>query len=252
MYTIFTMTRILKFFLLVYATLMGLISLAWGYPSSFTDVLRWAMLSVGMFTTTAFLLIGWSGYHAPWRFVFRRCPQMNKWFFPDLNGIWYGRTSSNWTIIEMLRKAAAGQGGLELEGLATVDLMEGEIAMEVKAGLFDIRIRSEVSNTKSDSITLSCYPEKSSKSDSFHINYLYRQTIPQPVSTDEGSHEGAAKCDVIIGDRLKMEGYYWTRRKWREAMNTAGMISVERLSERHAPNGVDLLDYARQLANPRD
>ena len=63
--------------------------------------------------------------------------------------------------------------------------------------------------------------------------------------SDEGSHTGAATLEVKPGEVPVMDGQYWTRRKWREGMNTAGLIRVDRVNVAHAPRTEDLLAFAR-------
>lgn len=249
MYTIFGANRTLKIALAVYAVLIALIALGFGRPESVATLVRWALVSAGLFMAVTALLAGTSNFHALWRMAFRKWPKLNEWIYPDLNGVWYGNTTSNWKVIEQLRQSASGKGGLDLTSLHTVPLMTGEIAMEIKAGLFGINIRSKVSDTGGESITLSCRADKSEEDRNYRLSYLYRQDTSEPACTDEGSHEGAAMLKVIFGDMMSLEGFYWTRRKWREGMNTAGKINVVRVSDRHAPNGVDLLENARELAS---
>ena len=110
-------------------------------------------------------------------------------------------------------------------------------------------IRSKLQDTGGDSKTIAVRAEKSSDPHEFTLSYLYRQTTPEPRSTDEESHVGAATLEVKPGDKPLMEGQYWTRRKWREGMNTAGIIHIMRVSDQGAPTTEDLLEFARKKAD---
>lgn len=248
MYTIFGANNTLRLLLVGYGVLVFGAASFLEYPDSPLGALRWALLSVGLFMTAAVALAGWSAFFSPWRMAFRLFAKLNEWVFPDLNGVWYGTTQSNWGVIEKKRMAAATRGKLELGELPSIPLRPGDIAMEVKADLFRIKIRSKLSATGGTSTTLSARADKTPTNDEFRLSYLYKQDTPEPASTDEGSHDGAATLAISLGRPLSMEGVYWTRRKWREGMNTAGMIVVKRVSELHAPAGTDLLEHARMLA----
>lgn len=248
MYTIFGADRALRLFLSAYAVLVAGAACFLEFPDSAFSLIRWALLSAGLFFAVSTALAGWSGFLSPWRVAFRLCSKLNDWVYPDLNGVWYGNTKSNWGVIETKRAAASGEGCYDLADLPSVPLREGEIAMEVKADLFRISVRSKVSATGGVSITLSSRADKLSSEDEYRLSYLYRQSTPEPVSTDEGAHDGAASLRIALGTPLTMEGVYWTRRKWREGLNTAGIIQVRRVSDKHAPAGIDLLAHARKMA----
>lgn len=249
MYSIFGADRALKALLSAYAVAIVLVALAIEPPASILTLVRWALISAGLFMSIAVMVAGWPGFHAPWRWTFRTFPKLNEWVYPDLNGVWYGTTKSNWTVIESLREAASKGTQIDLRQLSDIELQEGEIAIEIKASLFRITVRSKVSATGGSSKSLSSRAEKSPETGEYGLAYLYRQETPEPVSTDEGMHEGAATLEVGLGEPMSMRGWYWTRRKWREGMNTAGLIEVRRVSDRHAPRGADLLQHTRKLAS---
>lgn len=191
-----------------------------------------------------YLLLGTSSYCSPWRYVWRKFPILNRWLYPDLNGVWLGSTCSNWPVIARTREAAKADGALDLGELAQVPLLEGAIALELKASLFRISLRSKLENTEGTSSSFVTRAEKCPDG-SFALSYLYRQDTPDPVGTDEGSHVGAATLRILVGTGMKLEGEYWTRRKWREGMNTAGRISLLRATPQHAQEDEDLLEFAR-------
>lgn len=248
MYTVFGASTLAQALMGVFAVIVATALWFTDIPSSFFDFVRWALVSASVFMVLAWLLAGWSGHGAPWRQIYRRLPKLNTWVFPDLNGVWYGTTHSNWSVIKALREAASTGTQKELAGLAREPLQKNAVAMEIKANLFRITIKSKLGGTGGYSKTLFCRAERNREDGDFSISYLYRQETPEPASTDEGSHDGAATLQIEVGAPMALRGIYWNRRSWREGSNTAGRIEVQRVSDKHAPAGVDLLAYARDLA----
>ena len=248
MYTALNLERSLQVILLPYATFI--IFLMWvtdGGTSSWL-VLRTLGFLTSAFALVLYLLLGMSWYWSPWRILWRRFPTLNKWLYPDLNGVWFGTTNSNWPVISKLREGADQGNKIDLSELAKVELLKGDIAMHVRASFFGISIRSKLQDTGGDSKTFVARAEKSSEPPEFTLSYLYRQTTPEPQSPDEESHVGAATLEVRPGKQSLMEGHYWTRRKWREGLNTAGIIRVKQLTDQHVPATTDLLVFARKMA----
>lgn len=248
MYTALGPNRFAKVILLLFAISIVLLFWLADGASSLWAVIRILGFATSVFVLILYLLLGMSWYWSPWRILWRKFPFLNKWLYPDLNGVWYGATDSNWSVISKLREAAARDDKIDLSELDKVELSKGDIAMNVRASFFDISIRSELQKTGGYSTTITARAEKSPDSHEFKLSYLYRQTTPEPQSTDEESHVGAATLEIKPGDRPLMEGQYWTRRKWREGMNTAGRIHVRRVSDQHAPSTENLLELAREKA----
>lgn len=63
--------------------------------------------------------------------------------------------------------------------------------------------------------------------DEFDLSYIYRQETPQAGLLDEALHLGAAALRYDR-DNDKLCGQYWTKRRWRMGLNTAGLIEVTR------------------------
>jgi len=216
MYTVFGASTALKACLSVFAAIVATVVWFTDIPSSFVDFFRWASISANAFMILVWLVAGLSMHGALWRRVFRCWPKLNAWVFPDINGVWYGTTQSNWPVIDTMRTAASKGEALDLDSLATVPLREDAMAMEIKANLFRISIKSRLSSTGGCSKTLSCRADKDSDCGDHSVSYIYHQATPKPLSTDEGSHVGAATLEIALGEPLVMRGVYWTRRKWRE------------------------------------
>ena len=105
-------------------------------------VIRLFGFLASVFLVLLYLLLGFSGYRAPWRMLWRRFPALNLVCYPDLNGIWYGMTQSNWPVVSRLRDAASREAAFDPAELAKIELVSGEIAIEIRASLFGIAVRS--------------------------------------------------------------------------------------------------------------
>jgi hypothetical protein len=170
---------------------------------------------------------GFSGRYAPWRIVWRCFPFLNSTLFPDLNGKWEGTTNSNWSVINSIREAAEGAGGLKPDSLDAAPLQDNTITVQIKATLFHFRVAAKLSSTEGTSHSVTARLVKDECRDAFQLHYIYCQDTPQAGSSDEANHMGAATLD-IDHDKWEMQGYYWTRRRWRQGLNTAGMLKLKR------------------------
>ena len=211
-------------------------------------VIRLFGFLTSVFLVLLYLLFGFSGYWAPWRMLWRRFPVLNLACFPDLNGIWYGMTQSNWPVVSRLREAAAAESPLDPTELAEIELVSGEIAIEVRASLFGIAVRSSAGSAGADPTTMTVRAQKNFETRNFELSYIFRQVTSDPRAAEESHHLGAAMLEVRPSGKPTLEGSYWTRRNWREGMSTAGTISAKRVSDRHAPTTANLVEFAREQA----
>lgn len=248
MYTALGSKQFAKAILWTFGAVIGLVFFLADGARSPLPALKLLGSVTGGFALVLFLLLGMSWYWCPWRIIWRWFPVLNERLYPDLNGVWYGTTRSNWSVISKLREAADRGAKIDLAELDNVDLQAGAIAMQVKSSFFGISIRSKTEATGGDSTTITARADSFPDDHKLELSYLYRQATPEPRSTDEESHVGAAVLEVKPGDTPIMEGHYWTRRKWREGSNTAGLIRVEQVSARHVPASVDLLEFAKASA----
>lgn len=183
-------------------------------------------------------------YWAPWRIMWRIVPRLNAWF-PDLNGIWAGTTSSNWPTIKMLVDTAKSTKQVTENELHNTPSQNDALVALVKNNLFHVRIIAKLGSTHSDSHTISATPWRHQHTKQIHISYIYQQSTPNPESTDEETHLGAADLMLVNDGFSTAEGVYWTRRAWRTGRNTAGKISLQRRQSRK--NNVKSLDeYAAE------
>lgn len=207
---------------------------------------------LGFLVTSVFLLVylllGLPWYWAPWRILWRRFPVLNASCYPDLNGTWYGMTQSNWPVVSKLREAAAGEQAIDLAELPDLELQTGEIALEVRASIFGILVRSSVGIAGGDPMTVMVRAQRNAETNNFELFYVYRQTTSESRGAEESMHLGATVLEIRPGTAPSMEGFYWTRRNWREGMSTAGTISATRVNDQHVPADQDLIEYTRERA----
>lgn len=207
----------------------------------FTDIsiLRYMALII------VFLLTYWIGadyYRSLWRIVWRKFPLLNKLIFPDLNGVWVGTTESNWPVIKKLRDSALSSDLTDDIQLDSVALQVDSIAIQIKASLFGVKITAKLSNTGGESYSAAAAFNKFDLADDTILSYVYVQSTPSPLATDQDRHIGAAELtwDKCNPDLLR--GVYWTRRSWRRGLNTAGILQLKKVTD-HMPKDGCLDDY---------
>ena len=176
------------------------------------------------------IIFGSSKYSSPWRWLWRKFPHLNQWVFPDLNGTWTGKTKSNWSVIQALRESAENQKSLDLAKLSEVELQDGDIAVQISASLFSLNVTS-MSGNEGIVRSITAKAVRDDNSGDITIHYIFLAEMPLPSSTDEGLHKGAVSLTIYGPTWTTARGEYWTRRKWREGMNTAGNFEIVRVSQ---------------------
>jgi len=232
MYATLSLKRLMAILLYPFAAILLVFVLVKGPPSDLITAFRMVASSVGTWALLLLILGGFHGKWSPWRAIWSACPALNSFIFPDLNGVWRGKTSSNWPVIEALTEAAKGTQSVQKEELSAIGLQEDDIEMTIKASLFSFRISAKLSKTGGDSYSVTERVCRDKQRDCFEMYYVYVQDTPQPVMTDEGSHMGAARLDIDL-ENWSLSGEYWTMRSWRSGLNTAGLLKVNRVSRLH-------------------
>lgn len=131
------------------------------------------------------LLLGLS-YFA-WRWIWKLCPKLNEWIFPDLNGTWHA--TIHW------RREGDGAGVAVAQA-------------HIKQNLLGISI--EVESIDSDSETLSVTPKKDRESGRAMLHYICRVKRKQIGEADQHSYEGAALLSVFCNGGNELRGNYFT------------------------------------------
>jgi SMODS-associating 2TM, beta-strand rich effector domain len=229
MFATLSLKRLLALLLTPYGLLLVFWVMSVGMPNSLQELWRMVGLTTTVWGVVIFILGGFSGRFAPWRLLWQLVPQLNDALFPDLNGVWSGKTSSNWPIIERLKVAAASREIIKDGELDDIALKDDDVALTIKATFFTLRVSAELHGTGSKSHSITERVSRDKRKDKFELYYIYQQDTLQPKATDDSHHLGAASL-TFDREKWAMEGPYWTRRSWRQGLNTAGMISVNRVS----------------------
>lgn len=212
-------------FALILASLMTFVH----FPDSPIAWVRTIGSAASLWALALLMLAGMSGRFAPWRLLWQAIPGFNHWFYPDLNGTWEGTTSSNWPVVKSMFDAATDKGGLDPAALESIPLQDDRITVTIKASLFSFRLTAKLSNTGGTSHSRTALVAKDPHRDTFQLQYLFSQDTPDAGLQDDASHLGAVTVDLDL-DRWEMNGYYWTRRKWRAGLSTAGKLTLQRVS----------------------
>lgn len=198
-----------------------------------------------------FMFTYWLGadyYKSGWRIIWRKLPKLNKVLFPDLNGVWVGTTESNWPVIKKLRESALSSVTTDDGELDKVVLQADSIAIQIKASLFGVKITAKLSNTGGESYSAAAAFNRDGLADNTTLSYVYVQSTPSPLATDQDRHIGAAELTWDVCKPNSLNGVYWTRRSWRRGLNTAGILQLEKVTDQ-MPKDKCLSDYlnAREL-----
>ncbi|MEJ6404058.1 hypothetical protein [Yoonia sp. 2307UL14-13] len=223
--------------LAVYADNFG----AWvGVTVSDSVVIRYLPVAV---LTVLGIVFGLTAYWAPWRFLWRTMPVLNRTVFPDLNGVWVGTTASNWPTIEKMRNAATTESAIDLAELYGTAERHDAIAVEISASLYSLRLATGLSSMDATSYSITARPWKCQHTPRIHLAYVYEQETKDPSATDEERHLGAADLVYDAHSPDSLEGVYWTRRSWIEGLNTAGRLKLRRVAP-SKDSSKTLRDYA--------
>ncbi|MHC8493107.1 Cap15 family cyclic dinucleotide receptor domain-containing protein [Thalassospira sp. SM2505] len=170
-------------------------------------------------------------YFAPWRILWRWVPMLNK-FFPDLNGVWLGTTSSNWPKIKKLIACSQSPETITEEELFDLPEQPNTIAVQIKNSLFRVHIQAVLTSTDGESYSITAKPWRHQHTEDIHLSYVYRQENQSHVQTDEECHLGAADLILRSDKYNEANGVYWTKRRWKDGRNTAGTLELKRVSNR--------------------
>lgn len=139
-----------------------------------------------------------------WRWLWRRIPSLNRWLFPDLNGIWTGSLQTTWAN-------------------PTTGVTPGPIptTVTIRQSLFDISVKLRTG--ESDSYSTRVIPEAEPQADRYRLWYSYDNKPKTNVQHRSNQHEGVAWLEIALqGDADKLVGQYYTSRK------TTGDIELSR------------------------
>jgi hypothetical protein len=229
MYASLSLKRLSSLLAISFALALGIALFFRDIPADLGGWLRTVSMTLSSWSLALFLLLGLSGKVSPWRLLWWCIPPLNRWVFPDLNGKWTGTVQSNWSVIESVLHAAETKTmKIGRDELPLIPLKPVEIELQITASLFTFLIKAKLAGVDGTSFSLTERIQKNNRRDRFELFYLYLQNTPEPVATDEDTHAGSARLDIDTKG-WTLDGEYWTRRRWRSGLNTAGLLSVKRV-----------------------
>lgn len=150
--------------------------------------------------------------------------------FPYIAGEWVGTISSNWPVVDLMRKAFLEGSEPHRESdlhIEKVKPFEKPVKVTIEADLFRVTMRLETTDDYSISHTIAVRPQRNGPLRRPLLYYIYQNDTPIPKETDVANHIGAA-CLEVCDDGKRLEGTYWTAREWTRGLNTAGRIRLTR------------------------
>lgn len=228
MYSTLSLKRLIAWLALPPLSIFVMIATLLHAPQSFAE--GWSLANKVLSGWGIFLLLFGSGsdWWRPWRLIWR-IPGVQMLLFPDLNGKWVGKTRSNWPPVKAMfdayeKREKPGHTG----PLDQVPLQEDDIELKITASFFRLRVEGKLSNTGGTSHSISAQVSLNDHLERFELGYLYNQNTPMPRQTDEALHLGAAFL-ILDMEAATLKGEYWTKRSWRNGLNTAGILEVARV-----------------------
>ncbi|UVF19997.1 hypothetical protein HPT29_002260 [Microvirga terrae] len=166
-----------------------------------TSLLKWASIAATIISGGIV-----AGANLVWRWIWRRIPQLNRWFFPDLNGEWKGTLQTTW------RDPETGQVPGPIDATVTI-----------RQTLFTTHVRMRTG--ESESWATRVISEADPAADQYRLWYSYNNKPRAEVSHRSCRHEGAAWLEVSLDDNPdRLTGQYYTDRR------TTGDIELRRVS----------------------
>ncbi len=146
----------------------------------------------------------------------------------DLNGTWRVEIKSNWPRIQALSNLSAADDAVPMKSIS------GELVLQCNlfrtVGNFCV---SDAQSSRSSRTPLSDIVASSLRMENGHyvLSYLAKANVNDPdPKTDEQSYLFAAEIYFKIDNLDEGSGNYWTNRKYSTGHNSAGEITLERLS----------------------
>lgn len=204
MYRILPRNRIITVLVVLGAALLALGMNVWEALTG--QAIEWWQVprAINMVALVVVVLVGLV-VRLLWRPLWRLVPALNRWVFPDLNGVWRGELHS----ISVAPNTGKGPGPVQ----ATVT---------VTLGWFDVSVRMQTE--KMQSLSNRVFLERQGGTNNFRLWYGYRHEPTSASRPGNPPHDGMAylECDVAEPDRLR--GQYYTDR------HTSGDFKLERAS----------------------
>lgn len=130
-----------------------------------------------------------------WRWLWHRCPSLQRKAFPDLNGKWEGTLQSTWIDPD------TGQPKAPIP-----------VTVTINQGLFATSVRLRTSKSTSMSTRVFLEPDHGARH--FRLCYNYRNEPQAQVNYRSAPHDGHAILELDYDDdKDRLRGRYFTSRK---------------------------------------
>lgn len=213
--------------------IMNIVKKSWNdivYPSTGKELLD--DIKNSLVICSFFIFIGSSPVF-PW--LCRHMPLSR--VFPDIDGKWSATTTSNWNIVgqrqsrESDKQPGSTTNSVGVEQTPPQASTKIEMTVVFRVRLLWISMQAESSDKYSYSKTTSISITRDPIHDDVSIHYTYENFTDSPKATDSSCHLGAARL-FLTKDKEKheMTGLYWTNRNWGKGLNTAGSITLTRIT----------------------
>lgn len=175
----------------------------------------WSLIKLSVSITTVILFVLGQSPVFPW---ICKLPWIRN-YFPPIDGEWQVALQSNWNVLQQLVGKVKGEALSSKEGKVTIT-----------SRLFSVRMRFQSNDKYSKSTTTIVGIRRDPEYGTIELNYCYHNVTRNPEETDSSCHYGAARVEIHDENGVvSLEGEYWTNRNWNKGLNTAGLITFERL-----------------------
>jgi hypothetical protein len=216
MYQVLGIKQCVAIFALLCFIIFGLLSF-WRVTEVFGDFgAFWSAAKISVSAATGLVVfLGQTGIFP----LICRLPFLRK-YFPPIDGDWQVAIRSNWNVVGQLAGLPLGEALFAKQGKITIT-----------SRLFSVRIKFQADDKYSKSSTTLVGVRRDPEHGTVELSYIYHNVTRDPEATDSGCHYGSARIEIHDeNDELGMEGEYWTNRNWNKGLNTAGLISFERIT----------------------
>ncbi|MEO1892824.1 MAG: hypothetical protein ABGX84_08435 [Alcanivorax sp.] len=240
MYRIFDAKLLIRLVIAVYFVFVAIVGAAYFFVTGAPISEIWLRV-LGLSTTLSVTaLIFFANNVCFFRVVWGLYMKIDKEAYPDISGNWKVELQSNYPVYLAMAEAATDKDtSFDVFSPIDVDKIERKKmsgTAKIKVTFLDVSVKTSFDdgvNPSSESITLVASPIKKVNGTTQHqLTYVYMSKRRDTPSDDDSEHYGAAWID-LTGDanNLVLEGYYWTKRNWRRAGNTAGRITFTRAAD---------------------
>lgn len=187
----------------------------WLEPQNPVEVVRSISIAIGTTVTICATLT----HNFFWRFLWKVFPIFSQKICPDLNGIWQVTMQSNIAEIAKFHP--------DLKDITPKTEIFGQI--RIVHSFYRVIVLFDGRDGYSKSRTVCANLQKDRATEQILLSYIYENSTPTPLKSDEQKHFGAATLELkMIDGETVLDGVYWTNRNWQSGLNTAGHVVIKK------------------------